>query len=48
MTEKLKSLLEKKTGEPWALMDKALLEEVATNHNLSEEIWNEYQSYVTA
>ncbi len=38
MTEKLKALLEKKTGEPWALMDKALLEEVARNHNLSEEI----------
>jgi cytidylate kinase len=38
MTEKLKSLLEKKTGEPWALMDKALLEAVARNHNLSEEI----------
>ncbi len=38
MTEKLKTLLEKKTGEPWALMDKALLEEVARNHNLSEEI----------
>ncbi|GAM08123.1 cytidylate kinase [Geobacter sp. OR-1] len=38
MAEKLKSLLEKKTGSSWALMDKALLEEVAKNHNVSEEI----------
>lgn len=38
MAEKLKALLEKKTGETWALMDKSLLEEVARNHNLSEEI----------
>jgi cytidylate kinase len=38
VAEKLKLLLEKKTGEPWALMDKALLEEVAKNHNVSEEI----------
>lgn len=39
MAEKLKSLLEKKTGETWAIMDKSLLEEVAKNHNLSEEIF---------
>lgn len=38
VAEKLKSLLEKKTGESWALMDKALLEEVAKDHNISEEI----------
>lgn len=38
MTEKLKQLLEEKTGETWALMDKALLEEVARNHNLSENM----------
>lgn len=38
MAEKLKDLLEKKCGEAWALMDKSLLEEVAKNHNLSEEI----------
>lgn len=38
MAECLKGLLEKKTGQPWILMDKALLEEVAKNHNLSEEI----------
>lgn len=38
MADKLKALLEKKTGETWALMDKSLLEEVAKNNNLSEEI----------
>ncbi|MBW4055571.1 MAG: cytidylate kinase-like family protein [Proteobacteria bacterium] len=38
VTECLKEIMEKKSGEPWALMDKALLEEVAKNHNLSEEI----------
>ncbi|KAF0218924.1 MAG: hypothetical protein FD174_2440 [Geobacteraceae bacterium] len=38
MTEKLKELLEEKTGETWALMDKALLEEVTRNHNLSENV----------
>lgn len=38
MAESLKGLLEKKTGDTWALMDKSLLEEVAKNHNLSEEI----------
>lgn len=38
MTECLKGLMEEKTGRPWAVMDKALLEEVAKHHNLSEEI----------
>lgn len=38
VAEKLKALLEKKTSSSWALMDKALLEEVAKNHNISEEI----------
>lgn len=38
MAECLKGLLEKKTGQEWILMDKVLLEEVAKNHNLSEEI----------
>jgi cytidylate kinase len=38
MAECLKGLLEKKTGKEWILMDKALLEEVAKNHRLSEEI----------
>jgi hypothetical protein len=38
VTEKLKALLEEKTGEPWALMDKALLEKVARDHDLSEGV----------
>lgn len=38
MAERLRELLQKKTGETWLLMEKALLEEVARNHNLSEEI----------
>lgn len=38
MAEYLKDLMEKKTGQAWVLMDKGLLEEVAKNHNLSEEI----------
>lgn len=38
MTVCLKEIMEKKTGEPWAIMDKALLEEVAKNHQLSEEL----------
>jgi cytidylate kinase len=38
MTECLKGILEKKSGQPWAVMDKALLEEVAKHHQLSEEI----------
>lgn len=38
MAERLQELLEKKSGEKWVLMDKQLLEEVARNHNLSEEL----------
>lgn len=38
MAECLKGLLEKKSGQEWLLMDKVLLEEVAKNHNLSEDI----------
>jgi cytidylate kinase len=38
VAEKLRDLLQKKTGESWLLMEKALLEEVAHNHNLSEEL----------
>lgn len=38
VTECLKEIMEKKSGHPWAVMDKALLEEVAKHHNLSEEI----------
>jgi len=34
----LKEIMEKRSGQPWAIMDKALLEEVAKHHNLSEEI----------
>lgn len=38
VTECLKEIMEKKSGRQWAVMDKALLEEVAKYHNLSEEI----------
>lgn len=38
ITERLQELLEEKSGEKWVLMDKQLLEEVARNHNLSEEL----------
>lgn len=38
MTECLKEIMEKKTGQTWTIMDKALLEEVAKHHQLSEEI----------
>ena len=38
VAECLKGLLEKKSGQEWILMDKCLMEEVAKNHNLSEEI----------
>lgn len=36
MAEHLKEICEKQTGETWAIMDKALLEEVAKNNALSE------------
>lgn len=38
VSEHLKAVLEKKTGETWVIMDKILLEEVAKNHNLSEDM----------
>lgn len=38
VAECLRELLEKKSGETWVVMDKALLEQVARNHNLSEDI----------
>jgi cytidylate kinase len=38
MTVCLKEIMEKKTGQPWTIMDKALLEEVAKHHQLSEEL----------
>ena len=36
--ECLQEKLEKKTGQSWVIIDKGLLEEVARNHNLSEEV----------
>lgn len=36
--ELLRELLMQKTGDEWVLIDKAVLEEVARRHNLSEEI----------
>ena len=39
-TELLRLQLEQHTKEPWALMDKALLDEVAKNHNLSQQVFN--------
>lgn len=36
--EKLKAILEEKTGEAWALVDRTLIDEVAKNHDLSAEI----------
>ena len=38
MAELLRQQLESRTKESWLLMDKALLDEVAKNHNLSEKI----------
>jgi len=38
VAELLRQQMEKRTGETWALMDKALLDEVANNHNLSEQV----------
>lgn len=34
----VKKTMEKKSGESWIVMDKGLLEEVAKNHNLSEDL----------
>ena len=39
VAEKLKTLLEKKTGAVWGVMDKELLQEVARHHNLEEDIF---------
>lgn len=38
VAERLQGLLEKRCGKPWVVMDRALLDEVARDHNLSEEI----------
>jgi len=36
--EKLKLLLEEKSGEPWALIDRSLIDEVAKHHDLATDI----------
>jgi cytidylate kinase len=36
--ERLQALMENKTGEAWLAMDRALLQEVARNHELSEDV----------
>jgi len=38
VAERLRELMMKKTGDEWILIDKAILEEVARRHNISEEI----------
>lgn len=40
VAERLRETMEKKSGEPWVLLDKGLLEEVARNHDLSANIMN--------
>ena len=39
VAEQLKELLERSTKEPWVIMDKALLEEAAKHHDISEEVF---------
>ncbi len=36
--ERLQAQMENKTGEAWLVLDKALLQEVARNHELSEDV----------
>lgn len=36
--EKLKKILEEKSGEPWALVDRTLIDEVAKNHDMEAEL----------
>ncbi|NTW98430.1 MAG: cytidylate kinase-like family protein [Geobacteraceae bacterium] len=38
VAERLRELMMQKTGDEWVLIDKAVLEEVARRHNISEEI----------
>ncbi|MBT1070629.1 AAA family ATPase [Pelotalea chapellei] len=38
VAEQLRAQMEKKTGEPWLLVDRALFDEIARNHNLSEQV----------
>jgi len=40
MAELLRQQMESRTKECWSLMDKALLDEVARNHSLSEQVMN--------
>lgn len=39
VAEQLKELLEHSTKEPWVIMDKALLEETAKHHDISETVF---------
>ena len=41
VAEKLQGLLEKRSGESWVVMDRALLDAVAKDHHLSEKILRE-------
>ncbi len=38
VAERLRELMMQKTGDEWVMIDKAVLEEVARRHNISEEI----------
>jgi hypothetical protein len=38
VAERLREIMMQKTGDEWVLIDKAVLEEVARHHNISEEI----------
>lgn len=38
VAERLRELMMQRTGDEWVLIDKAVLEEVAQRHNISEEI----------
>jgi len=38
VAERLQALLEKRSGQPWVVMDRALLEAVARDHKLSAQI----------
>lgn len=38
VAERLCQLMEQQTGEPWLLIDRAVLDEVARHHNISREI----------
>ncbi|MDR3578359.1 MAG: cytidylate kinase-like family protein [Oryzomonas sp.] len=40
VAERLREALEKKCGEPWVLLDKSLLEEVARDNDLSANVMN--------